>query len=231
MPDKQAAIASLSSALEAASAFADALYGPLALKQGDYPVIRANYRAEIAQAMTEYLASDKPSTSYKSRFNRAMIESFSSAFYTGYAETSGSLEDVDPEADQWLTSRQNTELGYIGELFVSLKAARDEFWRGEIDADDLRELVGMRVNGYANSLEAVYQAGRMWGAKNKMLTWHLGRTQEHCQTCTRLDGKAHRAKWFLARNYIPRRPGASMECGGYQCQCYFTDREGNTFTL
>lgn len=206
--------------------------GVLAELQGAYSTIRSVYRSDIAQAMTEYLASDKPSTSYKSRFNRAMLEAFSGAFYKGYEETASGLDDVDPDADAWLTGRQNSELGFIAELFASLKAARDEFWRGEIDADDLRLLIQQRVNGYASSLDAVYNAGRMWGAKNRMLIWHLGSTKEHCKTCDRLNGARHRARWFVARNYIPRRPGASMDCGGYQCGCYFTDaKTGEVFTL
>lgn len=203
--------------------------GVLAELADSFPVTRSNYRAQIAQAMTEYLASDKPSTAYKSRFNRAMLESFSSGFYTGYEETSGGA-DSDPDADSWLTNRQNAELGYIGELFAALKLARDQFWRGEIDANDLRLLVQQRVNGYASSLEAVYNAGRMWGMKNSMLTWHLGHT-EHCNTCKSLAGKSHRAKWYLSNNYIPRKPGASMDCGGYQCQCYLTDKTGAMVTL
>lgn len=206
--------------------------GVLAELQGSYPTIRAVYRSNIAQAMTEYLASDKPSTSYKARFSRAMSDAFLDGFKRGYEETAGSLEDVDPEAYAWLASRQDAELGYIAELFVSLKAARDEFWRGEMDANDLRLLVQQRVDGYAASLDAVYNAGRMWGAKNRLIIWHLGHTKEHCKTCARLNNARHRAKWFIARNYIPRRPGAAMECGGYQCGCYFTDAvTGEMFTL
>lgn len=206
--------------------------GVLAELEIAFAVTRSVYRSAIAQAMTEYLSTDKPSTSFKARFNRAMIEAFSAAFYRGYEETAGGLDDVDPDADAWLTSRQNSELGFIAELFVSLKAARGEFWRGELDSNDLRLLVQQRVNGYAASLDAVYNAGRMWGARNKMLIWHLGRTKEHCKTCARLNGARHRARWFVARNLIPRRPGASMDCGGYQCGCYFTDAAtGEVFTL
>ena len=228
MPDPMSLAHAVSTA---AGVVAGLIRERLATRAGSFPLTRANYRVKMAEALTEYLASDKPITSYKSRVNRAMLEAFSSAFYIGYEETSGSLVDVDPDADAWLTSRQNTELGYIGELFAALKVARDEFWHGEIDADDLRALVAARVNGYSNTLEAVYNAGRMWGAKNKMLTWHLGSTHEHCDTCARLNGQSHRARWFVARNLIPRRPGAAMECGGYQCGCYFTDKDGNRFTL
>ena len=195
-----------------------------------WSVIRSDYRARIAEAMTDYLATDKPSTSFRGAFRTAAIEDLPAAFWNGYAETAGEIDYSDSDAADWIAAKLEGELGFIGELFVSLKQLRDQFWRGEVDSDGLRDEVKTRTDGYAATLESVRVAGRMWGAKNQMLTWEYGDT-EHCSTCQSLNGKAHRAKWYLARDYIPGKPGTAMDCGGYRCKCTLRDNEGKAVTI
>lgn len=195
-----------------------------------WAVIRSDYRARIAEAMTDYLATDKPSTSFRGAFRAAAIENLPAAFWNGYAETAGEIDYGDSDAGDWIAAKLESELGFIGELFVSLKQLRDQFWRGEVDSDGLRDEVKTRVDGYAATLESVRVAGKMWGAKNEMLTWQYGDT-EHCGTCLKLNGKAHRAKWYLARDYIPGKPGAAMDCGGYRCKCALINKDGQEVSI
>ena len=195
-----------------------------------WSVIRSDYRARIAEAMTDYLATDKPSTAFRGAMRTAAIEDLPAAFWNGYAETAGEIDYTDEDAAGWIESKLEGELGFIAELFVSLKQLRDQFWHGEADTNALRDEVASRVDGYAATLESVRVAGRMWGSKNQMLTWEYGDT-EHCDTCQKLNGKAHRAKWYLALDYIPGKPGAAMDCGGYRCQCKLRDKDGNVISI
>ena len=203
-----------------------------------WAVIRSDYRARIAEAMTGYLATDKPSTSFRGAFRTAAIENLPAAFWNGYAESAGEVDYSDSDAGDWMAAKLESELGFIGELFVSLKQLRDQFWRGEVDSDGLRDEVKTRVDGYAATLESVRVAGKMWGSKNQMLEWELGNTEQHCESkngrfgCANLDGTAHRAKWYLARDLIPRKPGASQVCGGWQCDCKLKNvKTGEYITL
>lgn len=200
-------------------------------KDDPFSTIRADYRATIADQMTQYLASDARSTAYKSAYKKSVNESFPAAFYRGYQDAGGDAEEVDAGADDWLTARTAAELGFVDEMFTALKSLRDQFVHGEVDAQDLRDEVANRTDGYTATLESVYSAGKMWAAKNQMLTWHLGATKEHCTDCARLDGQAHRAKWYLAHDFIPGKPGAALECGGYLCKCSLEDGQGNRVTL
>ena len=104
-----------------------------------WSVIRSDYRARIAEAMTDYLATDKPSTSFRGAFRTAAIEDLPAAFWNGYAETAGEIDYSDSDAADWIAAKLEGELGFIGELFVSLKQLRDQFWRGEVDSDGLRD--------------------------------------------------------------------------------------------
>lgn len=200
-------------------------------KAGGYGGLRADYKRTVKSAVDDYLTSTDRATSYISTVRKSAVESFTGAFGAGYTDGGGDENDIDQDADQWLTDRINQEVSFIGELFTSLKALRDEYIAGEIKIADLRSEAATRADGYTDSLDAVYNSGKMWGMKNKMLTWRLGSTEKHCKTCLSLDGNSHRASWYLARNYIPRKPGANLECGGYNCDCTLLDSLGNEITI
>lgn len=201
-----------------------------AYKAGGYAGIRSDYRKIISGAIDDYLTSSDRATGYISTMRKAAVEHFTDAFHGGYADGGGDVNAIDPDADAWLTDRVNQEMGFIGELFTALKSLRDEFKAGEIKVADLRDAAATRTDGYTASLDGVYNSGKMWGMKNKMLTWQYGDT-EHCSTCLSLNDQRHRASWYIARDYIPRKPGAAMECGGYRCQCTLIDDDGNEVTL
>ena len=86
-----------------------------------WSVIRSDYRARIAEAMTDYLATDKPSTAFRGAMRTAAIEDLPAAFWNGYAETAGEIDYTDEDAAGWIESKLEGELGFIAELFVSLK--------------------------------------------------------------------------------------------------------------
>ncbi len=54
---------------------------------------------------------------------------------------------------------------------------------------------------------------------------------EHCDTCLGLNNTRHSARWYINRDYIPGKPGAAMDCGGWNCQCYLTNDEGKQFSI
>ena len=68
--------------------------------------------------------------------------------------------------------------------------------------------------------------GKASAKSNQPLTWRLGKTEEHCDTCAKLDGQTHRLKWYTARDYMPKKPGAAMDCGGWNCDCGLFDKDG-----
>ena len=186
----------------------------------DYPTIRREYRLSIYAAVVGYLDSAGAITRWKNAARRAVIDHFPESFYVGYAE--GGAEEVEDGDERWLTGRMNEELGYLDDLFASLRDLR-----GTVDADAEAQL---RADGYAATLDAVYAEGILRGKKNQMLTWHYGDT-DHCDTCAKLDEQRHSAKWYVQRDYIPRKPGAAMDCGGYRCQCYLETDAGEIITI
>jgi hypothetical protein len=205
----------------------------IAVKAGGYPAVRKDYRQTLDDQLYDFGTSEKTVkvTKYQNAVSRAAVEAFQSAFDLGYVASSGAETQDDPDAQDWLNARVEAELGYIKSMFQDLKSLRDQVWAKEAKVGDVKDFITARIEGYSSSLDGVNNSGRMWGMKNKMLTWNLGATEQHCATCAKLDGNAHKAKWYLARNYIPRQAGSDMECGGYRCDCSLTDQEGETVTL
>jgi len=191
--------------------------------EGGLPVINADYHNRITEALISYLEGSGSVTAPRNEFKRAMVEAFGAAFDLGWRSGGGELP-ADSDAQDWLAARVDAEMGYIDQVLQNAKELRAE-------GGDYFEWVTSRADGFTGSVASVYNYAKMAAAGAMMLTWHLGNTEQHCSTCAKLNGQSHRAKWYLAHDYIPRKPGANLECGGYRCDCSLTDKEGNEWTV
>lgn len=187
-----------------------------------YPPIRAAYFAEIYDAVEQYLTSDRKVTAFRNKAAQAVSEAFTDAVYEGYQQVGAELPLSDDVA-AWLSERIGEERTNIEALFDRLKTDRQ-------NADPIAEAMG-RAEGYARTLDALYAEAKLRGMKNQMVTWNLGQTERHCDTCSKLAGKKHKISYLIANDYIPRKPGAGMDCNGYNCDCTITDKNGNEVTI
>jgi hypothetical protein len=193
-----------------------------ALGQASYEGVRATYWLAIYDAIYGYLSGEGRVTAFRASAQRAMVEAFGSATDAAYVEGGGELP-LDDDTLAWFNGRVSQEMGFIDQLFDGLREKR-----GDVSAEAEAEA---RAEAYSRTLDGIYGEAMMRGSKNVMLTWHLGATEKHCKTCAQLDGKSHRISWFIDHDYIPRKPGASMECGGWNCDCSLTDKNGNEYTV
>jgi hypothetical protein len=190
--------------------------------EGDIVGVSAAYHDAITAALLTFFEGGSV-TAPRNAFKRAAVEALGDGFDLGYSEAGGELP-IDGDALDWLNARIEQEMAYIGQLFQQVKELRKEE-----DTDPLA-WVSSKADAYAASCRETFNAGKMYGSKNMMLLWQYG-DADHCATCEKLNGQKHRATWYLARNYIPRKPGASMDCGGYRCKCTLLDKDGNEFTI
>ena len=191
--------------------------------EGGVAEINARYNKEIVDAMTTYFEGGAM-TAPRNQFRQAMTEAFNSAMDTGWVD-GGQALPLDEDAAAWLDARLNSELAYIDDLFVQIKALRAE------KPFDFFSWVTAKADRWTSTVMSVYNAAVLLAKKNQMLTWNLGQTEKHCDTCASLDGNSHRASWYISHDYIPRKPGAAMECGGYNCDCRLTDSKGEEVTV
>ena len=203
-----------------------------------YKRVRRQYSAAIEDAILDYFIGSDAVTAYRNAMSRAMSDAFLSAFELAYIDGGAELP-LDDDALEWLASRQEQELGYIRELFVSLKELKAQYRAGDVKTADIKAEMVRRRDGYLATLDGVYNAGLMYAQKNVVVEWELGDTEEHCETksgtigCLNLaNGPAHRISWYLSRDLIPRKNGAAMTCGGWRCDCRLRNKKtGEYITL
>lgn len=189
---------------------------------GGFDGIRNTYWAIIYDAVYDYLTGTQSVTTFKNAMKKGMVDAFVQAAELGYEDAGGELP-MDSETLAWLGDAQSSELANIDDLFSRLK----QEWDG---LDPINEAFA-RADGYAATVDAIYTQFKMWGNKNQMLEWVLGATETHCDTCAELSGGKHKASWYISHDYIPRKPGASMDCNGYNCDCSLVDKDGNEVTI
>lgn len=195
----------------------------LALKADDLSSINNRYNKAIVSALIDYFEGGGVAAS-RSEIKQAIIEAFGDAFDTGWVDSGGELP-IDDEALSWVEGRINQEFDYVDGLFADAKQLRKN------DNFDYFTWSTQRADGYTQTLASIYNAAALIMAGRKMLTWRLGETEKHCDTCLKLDGQRHRSSWFMDHNYVPRQPGAGMDCGGYNCDCRLEDDDGNEVTI
>lgn len=191
---------------------------------GDYYPVRQEFWGAVYDAVWGYLTSKSHVATYREPMATALAKAYIETADIAYVDGGGSLP-LDEDTLSYAKSEMNAQLGYVDSLFETLKQLRKE---GDYDAISV---AFEKANLWSSALDGFYNAIKMMGAGNKMLTWILGNTEKHCKDCANLDGQRHRAKWYISRGYTPRRPGSNTECGGYRCDCSLTDDDGQEFTI
>jgi hypothetical protein len=192
--------------------------------KGDMPSINGTYHDAITSALTTFFEGGSVAGPRNS-FKRATTIAFGDAMDLGTTDGGGELPFTG-EALDWFNARLEQEFANIESLFVQAKELRKE-----PDTDTFAWSTA-RADAYTQTVISVYNAARMFQKGNQLLKWNLGKTEKHCDTCLRLArGTTHRASWYIAHNYIPRQPGANLDCGGYHCDCQLTDPADNEVTI
>lgn len=198
----------------------------LELTLGQYSDIRGRYWAAVYDAIYEYMTGTKPVTGYRNTHKKEMLKAFTDAADTGWADAFPIDKEVPPmEAEQvnLLTAEQNAELGYIELMWQRMAALKKE---GDFDA--IHEAYAT-ADGYAKTLDRIYNEFKTLGAGPTMLTFVGDDGQESCVDCRKYKGKRHKASWWVSHNAVP--PNRDFECGGWRCQHVLVDDNGSLFTI
>lgn len=135
------------------------------------------------------------------------IEGLKEGGYESEGEARANMEDSDWAAIDAFYKDQSQ---YVNAFAKDVTSATREMQAG----------IFSRCETWAASLAALGAIARAAAQKNRMGTWRLGKTEEHCDTCAKLNGTRHRVRWYTERGYIPRQPGNEMlKCGGWNCDC------------
>lgn len=188
----------------------------------DWPTIRREYRLTVYAAVVGYLDSGGRVTRWKGLMRRAVVEHFQQAFQAGYAKNGATA--IADEDERWLTDRMNKELGFVDNLFTTLKDLQ-----GVVKADSE---ASARADGYAATLDGIYSEGLLRGAKSKTLRFVGDDGVESCKTCQSFKGKLHTIRWIVNHGMIPAPGNEHFICKGYQCMHFWEDpKTGERWTF
>lgn len=211
----------------------DRRFAAIAVKAGGYAAVRADYKRTLDDVLSSFGTSDQgvKVTAAQNELTRAMVEAFQSAFDLGYIETSGDEQQADKDAQDWLNARVEAEMGYIKEMFQSLKDLRDQARAGDIKVADVRDFVAQRVEGYTSSLDNVNGMGKLYGNQNQLLTFDgEDGGADSCkpgQGCKKWKGKRFKAKTWIAKGLVERNGNPNFQCGRWDtCFHHFFNDKG-----
>jgi hypothetical protein len=90
---------------------------------------------------------------------------------------------------------------------------------------------GSKANG--GHLEPLFSQAEVWvlrypdvvnrakalACADQKLQWVLGSTEEHCESCLKLNGQVRRGSFWYSHVLPKNPPNPLLECGGWRCDC------------
>lgn len=124
----------------------------------------------------------------------------------------------------WIVGQREHVAGFWHSV-AALARQRKDMDKEEYNA--ARRGLYNRVTLWESALRELAGMGKASALANMMCTWRLGKTEKHCQTCSHLNGKRHRLKWFTGQGYIPQQNASeTLSCGGWKCDCELLNDKG-----
>jgi hypothetical protein len=158
----------------------------------------------------------------KDEFIARVVEEVYAAFLLMYLLGGGSYADAENAE-----LREQMRLAYNSVVLLA-----DDIYEGRYsENDDQTEDEGndklwRRLSLWTFTLGAVYAIGQLYPKpgpdfSEPRYVWRRGSTKEPCSTCLSLDGVIMTASEWRISGYRPQ--GSSLECGGWNCQCYWEE--------
>lgn len=173
------------------------------------------YRSRLWGAMTR-LYNGGRDANFVSTFVRSIDVQLTEAWDKG-AEDVGVQRDEQTEADRIvLTAIIDNETQFIERIMGEIADDRD----AGMTREDFDKKYGARVDLWANRYTETVNRARMQLGTKARLEWVLGATEEHCETCAKLNGIiAFGIEWDQARLHPQMPPNEMLECSGWRCDC------------
>lgn len=124
------------------------------------------------------------------------------------------LDPVEDMIEEWADKLEElilNEFDYVDNFAADITAA--------VSAGSGIDALLSRAEIWANRYNDVLNISILT-TKEQKLKWILGATEEHCSTCSALNGiVAFASEWELSGVHPQNPPNAALECGGWRCDC------------
>jgi len=182
------------------------------------------YQRQLWSYALDFFRGDILDAEFESLFFSAIETQLAKAWNEGADEVGVLPEDYTDEDNAIIDGIIADEQSYVTDLGVAILDAIEalvdpkNITKEELDA--FRSEFGARVDIWTNRYTDVNNQAKLhFGGKEK-LVWHLGATEEHCESCSALNGiVAYADEWNEAGVHPQGPPNGALECGGWHCDC------------
>jgi hypothetical protein len=173
------------------------------------------YRARL-WAAAERLFNGGRDAAFMATFIRSIDQQLTQAWMEGAASVNVQQDEMTPDDFGILEAIINNETEFINGIADAIQSTKDE----GITKEQFDKRFGSRVDTWANRYNETVNRARVQVASKKRFKWVLGKTEEHCDTCARLNGIiAFGYEWESAKVHPQMPPNEVLACGGWKCDC------------
>jgi hypothetical protein len=170
----------------------------------------------------EFFRGEISDSEFEQSFIDAIENQLTRAWNEGADEVGVSIEDMTEEDLGILQGLIDEEVGYLTGLgvdIIDIKESTEGMSENEA-LDEFRSQFRDRIDIWASKYdEMVNRAKIHFGGKTR-LVWTLGATEEHCNTCSALNGIVAYAYEWERSGITPGESGSAvLECRGFHCDC------------
>ena len=182
------------------------------------------YQRQLWSYALDFFRGDISDAEFESAFFAAIEGQLTKAWNEGADEVGVLPEDYTDEDNAIIDGIITDEQSYVTDLGVAILDAKEalvdpaKITDAELNA--FRSEFGARVDIWSNRYTDVNNQAKLhFGGKEK-LVWHLGGTEEHCESCLALSGiVAYAEEWEEAGVHPQGPPNGAISCGGWHCDC------------
>ncbi len=171
-----------------------------------------NFRAAIRSAVRGLWTGDLSDSQFDEIMRTAIEREFWKAFEEGIDSCGYTLLDLEDDEKQIVKDEIANNEQYIDQFSFDIQT--EQLYGGSL------EKMFSRAEMWIVRYKEIVAIGRVTVCGDTKLEWRLGETEEHCESCEKLDGIVKRASFWDEHDVHPQ--GAENEklmCGGWRCAC------------
>jgi hypothetical protein len=172
----------------------------------------SSYRIFFEMSAMDLFDGSISHSTFIDRISRAIDQELTNAWNEGADEAQVLPEDMTESDLLVLEGYKQNEYDYLDRLAGDIEDARGngKGW------EQFQSRIDLWINRYS---ETANRARVYFGGKQKY-KWIIGATEQHCETCAKLDGLVAWAEEWEQSDIRPQYPpNVMLECGGWRCDC------------
>lgn len=168
---------------------------------------RIDFEDSVEDLLLEAVAGNIDRRRFGNRLRNLVQVAIGKAFIDGLEDGGITEPQLTDEDSDWIGDFFDEQRKYVIELTNAI-------YKDDRVTED--EAKGKPAMWFNKSVVPAYHEGLASASKNGAFEWVLGKTEEHCRSCLKLDGQVRRIS-FWQDNIMPQ--SGALACKGYRCDC------------